>query len=141
MGRDFEPSSPRPVIIDLEQGDTGDPTSVLEIPVSWYLDDWPSQEFVMGIQTGLASANSSTRPGRITSTTPASVCRTGRHDHDVPQCIGRETRNMLNALSACCTHDVVRRRLVRKPSDVFHAWHAASGKAEPSRFSPLSLRR
>ena len=77
MGRDFEPYYPRPVIIDLEQGDTwGDPTSVLEIPVSWYLDDWPSQEFVMGIQTGLASANVLYGPGRITSTTPASACRT-----------------------------------------------------------------
>lgn len=46
MGRDFEPYRPRPVISQSrEEGNTfGQPSSVLEIPVSWYLDDFPPLE-------------------------------------------------------------------------------------------------
>lgn len=46
MGRDFEPYRPRPVIRQSrEEGNLfGPPSSVLEIPVSWYLDDFPPLE-------------------------------------------------------------------------------------------------
>jgi peptidoglycan/xylan/chitin deacetylase (PgdA/CDA1 family) len=44
MGRDFEAYRPRPVTrVDRERGNSfGSPSSVLEIPVSWYLDDFPA---------------------------------------------------------------------------------------------------
>jgi peptidoglycan-N-acetylglucosamine deacetylase len=50
MGRDFTPYHPRLVeTIDLENGNTfGPPTAVLEIPVSWYLDDFPELESFKG---------------------------------------------------------------------------------------------
>ncbi|MEN2739595.1 polysaccharide deacetylase [Microbacterium sp. X-17] len=46
MGRDFEVYRPRPVVEqDPENGNTfGEPSSVIEIPVSWYLDDFPPLE-------------------------------------------------------------------------------------------------
>ncbi len=46
MGRDFQPYHPRPVInVDRERGNTfGDPSPILEIPVSWFLDDFPALE-------------------------------------------------------------------------------------------------
>jgi len=53
MGRDFEPYRPRPVEVDREGGNTfGVPSSVLEFPVSWYLDDWPATEHIPGVNTG-----------------------------------------------------------------------------------------
>lgn len=49
MGRDFEPYYPRPVTVGWENGNTfGAPSSVLEFPVSWFLDDFPATEFVPG---------------------------------------------------------------------------------------------
>lgn len=46
MGRDFEPYHPRVVTgLDRENGNTFGPESrILEIPVSWYLDDFPALE-------------------------------------------------------------------------------------------------
>jgi len=45
MGRDFEPYHPRPVTVDYENGNTFGPASrILEIPVTWYLDDFPFVE-------------------------------------------------------------------------------------------------
>ena len=46
MGRDFEPYRPRIVTnVDRENGNTfGPESSLLEIPVSWYLDDFPALE-------------------------------------------------------------------------------------------------
>ena len=46
MGRDFEPYRPRVVThLDRERGNTfGPPSRLLEIPVSWYLDDFPALE-------------------------------------------------------------------------------------------------
>jgi peptidoglycan-N-acetylglucosamine deacetylase len=46
MGRDFEAYRPRPVVsIDRERGNTfGPPSSLIEIPVSWFLDDFPALE-------------------------------------------------------------------------------------------------
>ncbi|MEB3370532.1 polysaccharide deacetylase family protein [Saccharopolyspora mangrovi] len=48
MGRDFEVYRPRLVTrIDPENGNSfGPPRDVLEIPVSWYLDDFPALEFL-----------------------------------------------------------------------------------------------
>jgi peptidoglycan/xylan/chitin deacetylase (PgdA/CDA1 family) len=44
MGRDFEVYRPRPVItVDRERGNEfGPPSRIIEIPVSWYLDDFPA---------------------------------------------------------------------------------------------------
>jgi len=57
MGHDFQPYHPRPVTIDFELGNTfGPPSSILEIPVSWYLDDFPFVEFAPSL--GLTSATS-----------------------------------------------------------------------------------
>lgn len=46
MGRDFEAYRPRPVIRQSrEEGNVfGPPSPILEIPVSWYLDDFPTLE-------------------------------------------------------------------------------------------------
>jgi len=46
MGRDFEAYRPRPVTsISLEEGNTfGPPAPIIEVPVSWYLDDFPALE-------------------------------------------------------------------------------------------------
>jgi hypothetical protein len=54
MGREFDPYHPRPVITDWMEGNTfGAPSPILEIPVSWYLDDWPAMEYVAGASQGL----------------------------------------------------------------------------------------
>ena len=44
MGRDFEVYRPRPVVtVDCERGNEFRPPSrIIEIPVSWYLDDFPT---------------------------------------------------------------------------------------------------
>jgi len=53
QGRDFTPYHPRMVTaIDLEQGNTfGDPSPLLEFPVSWALDDFPELELLKGNST------------------------------------------------------------------------------------------
>jgi peptidoglycan-N-acetylglucosamine deacetylase len=53
QGRDFYPYHPRVVTnIDLEHGNTfGEPSSILEIPVSWGLDDFPELELLKGNAT------------------------------------------------------------------------------------------
>jgi peptidoglycan/xylan/chitin deacetylase (PgdA/CDA1 family) len=54
MGREFDPYHPRPVVTDWLEGNTfGEPSRILEIPVSWYLDDWPAMEYVAGVSQGL----------------------------------------------------------------------------------------
>ena len=56
MGRDFEPYRPRPVELRDEGGSVfGPPSRVLEIPVSWALDDWPAFEYVPRASGGLSS--------------------------------------------------------------------------------------
>lgn len=56
MGRDFEPYHPRPVQVGWEDGSTlGAPSPVLELPVSWYLDDFPAVEYIPGVNAGLGS--------------------------------------------------------------------------------------
>jgi peptidoglycan/xylan/chitin deacetylase (PgdA/CDA1 family) len=46
MGRDFEAYRPRPVVtVDRELGNTfGEPSTLIELPVSWFLDDFPALE-------------------------------------------------------------------------------------------------
>lgn len=57
MGRDFQPYHPRPVTVRWEDGsEIGEPSSLLEIPVSWYLDDFPAVEYIPGVNPGLGSA-------------------------------------------------------------------------------------
>lgn len=53
MGRDFKPYHPRLVTqIDHEAGNTfGPPSPILEIPVSWGLDDFPELELLKGNST------------------------------------------------------------------------------------------
>lgn len=47
MGRDFEAYRPRPVVtIDRERGNVfGPPSPIIEIPVTWYLDDFPALDY------------------------------------------------------------------------------------------------
>ncbi|MBX5212136.1 polysaccharide deacetylase [Rhizobium sp. NZLR11] len=56
MGRDFEAYRPRPLNRS-EDGPHvfGEPSPIIEIPVSWYLDDFPALEYVSRINPGLAS--------------------------------------------------------------------------------------
>lgn len=58
MGRDFEPYRPRPVVSQSrEEGNIfGEPSSLLEIPVSWYLDDFPPLENLPR-SVGMAATN------------------------------------------------------------------------------------
>jgi peptidoglycan/xylan/chitin deacetylase (PgdA/CDA1 family) len=54
MGRDFEPYHPREVEVHLEEASIfGVESKILEFPVSWFLDDWPTSEYVAGISEGL----------------------------------------------------------------------------------------
>ena len=56
MGRDFEPYHPRPVEVRWEEGSVlGEPSPILEFPVSWYLDDFPAAEYIPGVNEGLGS--------------------------------------------------------------------------------------
>jgi peptidoglycan/xylan/chitin deacetylase (PgdA/CDA1 family) len=56
MGREFEPYHPRPVTMNYETANEfGPESSLLEFPVSWYLDDWPAVEYVPGISPQLGS--------------------------------------------------------------------------------------
>jgi peptidoglycan/xylan/chitin deacetylase (PgdA/CDA1 family) len=54
MGTEFEPYHPRPVTLNWESANEfGTESPILEIPVSWYLDDWPAMEYVPGASSGL----------------------------------------------------------------------------------------
>jgi peptidoglycan/xylan/chitin deacetylase (PgdA/CDA1 family) len=56
MGRDFTPYRPRKIEVNWETGNKyGAESPILELPVSWYLDDFPVLEYVTGFQTGQAS--------------------------------------------------------------------------------------
>jgi peptidoglycan-N-acetylglucosamine deacetylase len=49
MGNDLHPYRPCPVKVNLDRGNEfGKPSSIVEIPVSWFLDDWPTQEYIPG---------------------------------------------------------------------------------------------
>ncbi|MDL2293895.1 polysaccharide deacetylase [Ruminococcaceae bacterium OttesenSCG-928-D13] len=48
MGNDFYPYKPRYCNVNFDKGNTFDePSALIEMPVSWYLDDFPHLEFVM----------------------------------------------------------------------------------------------
>lgn len=48
MGNDFYPYCPAPCHVNFDKENTFDePSSVVEMPCSWFLDDWPHAEFVM----------------------------------------------------------------------------------------------
>jgi peptidoglycan/xylan/chitin deacetylase (PgdA/CDA1 family) len=50
MGREFELYRPRRVEVNFESASVfGAPAKFVEIPVSWYLDDWPAVEYVPGV--------------------------------------------------------------------------------------------
>lgn len=56
MGRDFTPYRPRPVIVHREEpNEFGPPSPVLELPVSWFMDDFPALDHVPGMLPGLMS--------------------------------------------------------------------------------------
>lgn len=56
MGNDLHPYRPRRVEVNWDKGNTfGPPSEILEIPVSWFLDDFPTQEYVIGGAEGMRS--------------------------------------------------------------------------------------
>lgn len=58
MGRDFQPYHPRPVSVGWEDGSTfGEPSRILELPVSWFLDDFPALEHVPDGNPGLGDTD------------------------------------------------------------------------------------
>ena len=58
MGRDFEPYRPRPVVAHREEpNEFGPPSSVLELPVSWFMDDFPALDHVPGMLAGLMATD------------------------------------------------------------------------------------
>jgi peptidoglycan/xylan/chitin deacetylase (PgdA/CDA1 family) len=55
MGNDLHPYRPRPIVPHMDKAsEYGAPSKILEIPVSWYLDDFPTQELVFGSMDGLS---------------------------------------------------------------------------------------
>ncbi|GAA1158615.1 polysaccharide deacetylase [Nocardioides aquiterrae] len=56
MGRDFEPYRARPVDVRYEEASTfGAPSPLVELPVSWYLDDAPDVDYIRETAPGLGS--------------------------------------------------------------------------------------
>lgn len=53
MGNDFYPYYPRYCEVNYDKGNVfGEPSSIVEMPVTWYLDDFPHFEFI-GTRTGM----------------------------------------------------------------------------------------
>lgn len=53
MGNDLFPYYPRPVECHSDSANIfGEPSKILELPVSWFLDDWPQTEYLTGGQEG-----------------------------------------------------------------------------------------
>ncbi|PZE22160.1 polysaccharide deacetylase family protein [Paenibacillus xerothermodurans] len=58
MANDLHPYWPRPVEVNADKANVfGTEYNVLEIPVSWYLDDFPQMEYLTGGQEGQRSTN------------------------------------------------------------------------------------
>ena len=58
MGRDLQAYRPRRWVIDWENGNTaGRASGAIEIPVSWYLDDFPALACITGVQPGQQDTN------------------------------------------------------------------------------------
>lgn len=53
MGQDFFPYRPAPCKVNFDRGNEfGQPSDLVEMPVSWYMDDFPHSEFIM-TRTGM----------------------------------------------------------------------------------------
>lgn len=53
MGQDYYPYRPIPCKVNFDRGNEfGEPCNVVEMPVSWYMDDFPHSEFIM-TRTGM----------------------------------------------------------------------------------------
>ena len=53
MGQDFFPSRPAPCKVNFDKGNEfGEPANLIEMPTSWYMDDFPHSEFIM-TRTGM----------------------------------------------------------------------------------------
>ncbi|WP_019120921.1 polysaccharide deacetylase family protein [Brevibacillus massiliensis] len=54
MGNDLHPYRPRPVEVHADKANVFGPAyNIVEIPVSWYLDDFPQMEYLTGGQEGM----------------------------------------------------------------------------------------
>jgi peptidoglycan/xylan/chitin deacetylase (PgdA/CDA1 family) len=96
MGRDLVPYRPRRWQVRWEQGNVaGKASHVLEIPVSWYLDDFPPLAYVTGIQAGMQEPRRSTAVGRTSSTTATS-------GSTIPSSSRASTRRSLARRTTCC---------------------------------------
>lgn len=97
MGRDFEPYHPRPVTLRDHGGSIfGAPSRILEIPVSWLLDDFPAFEYVPRVTVGLASTEIVYQRWKdhfdyALQEVPGGVIALTVH----PQCIGRAPQIMM----------------------------------------------
>jgi peptidoglycan/xylan/chitin deacetylase (PgdA/CDA1 family) len=59
MGHDFSPYHPRNVTVHREQAnDFGPRSAILELPVSWFMDDFPALDHVPGVLSGLMPTES-----------------------------------------------------------------------------------
>ena len=57
MANDLHPYRPRAVEVHADRANVfGPPSRILEIPVSWYLDDFPQTEYLTGRQEGMRPA-------------------------------------------------------------------------------------
>ncbi|MGH3217952.1 MAG: polysaccharide deacetylase family protein [Streptosporangiaceae bacterium] len=134
MGRDFEPYHPRPVTVNWESANQfGPPSRLLEIPVSWYLDDWPSQEYVAGVAAGLGDHDVLYRRWKDTFDYAREHVSAGVYALTVhPQCIGRaHLIGMFERLiSYMRTFDDV---LFCTLSDVYDYWVEDSAALSPGR--------
>ncbi|MGH3217947.1 MAG: polysaccharide deacetylase family protein [Streptosporangiaceae bacterium] len=90
MASDFTPYRPRPVSIAWESAsEFGEPSRVLEIPVSWYLDDAPPTLYIAGVQAGLGDHEVLYRRWRETFDYAREKAENGVYALTVhPQCIG-----------------------------------------------------
>ena len=53
MANDLHPYYPRPVEVHSDSANIfGEPSKILELPCSWWLDDWPPNIYVTGFQEG-----------------------------------------------------------------------------------------
>lgn len=53
MGQDFYPYCPAPCKVNFDKGNEfGEPCKIVEMPASWYMDDFPHSEFIM-TRTGM----------------------------------------------------------------------------------------
>jgi peptidoglycan/xylan/chitin deacetylase (PgdA/CDA1 family) len=58
MANDLHPYRPRMVEVHMDKANVFSPPSkIVEFPVSWYLDDFPTQELILGSMEGLTSPN------------------------------------------------------------------------------------